>query len=68
MQVKNFFRYYAINRHKMTTVTPSCHSEDYSPDDNRYDQRQILYRVTWPWQFHAIDLRLRQVQKSIAGE
>lgn len=25
---------YAINRHKMTTLTPSVHVVDYSPDDN----------------------------------
>ena len=23
-QVKRFFRFYSINRHKMTTLTPSC--------------------------------------------
>ena len=25
------------------------------PDDNRFDHRPFLYRVTWPWQFRAID-------------
>ena len=34
-KVKKFFFYYAINRHKMTTLTPSYHAENYSPDDNR---------------------------------
>ena len=34
-KVKHFFRSYAVNRHKMTTVTPSYHAEAYSPDDNR---------------------------------
>ena len=29
-------RYYAINRHKATTLTPAYHAESYSPDDNRY--------------------------------
>jgi NAD+ synthase (glutamine-hydrolysing) len=32
-KVKRFFHFYAINRHKMTTLTPSLHCNDYSPDD-----------------------------------
>lgn len=31
-KVKHFFRCYAINRHKMTVLTPSIHIESYSPD------------------------------------
>jgi NAD+ synthase (glutamine-hydrolysing) len=31
-KVKHFFRCYAINRHKMTVLTPSVHMENYSPD------------------------------------
>jgi NAD+ synthase (glutamine-hydrolysing) len=54
-KVKFFFRMYAINRHKMTTLTPSYHAENYSPEDNRFDLRQFLYNVRWPWQFRAID-------------
>ncbi|KAK7107921.1 glutamine-dependent NAD(+) synthetase-like [Littorina saxatilis] len=54
-KVKLFFQLYAINRHKMTVLTPSYHAESYSPDDNRFDQRQFLYNVKWPWQFHRID-------------
>lgn len=53
--VKKFFRFYAINRHKTTVLTPSYHAESYSPDDNRYDHRQFLYNVRWPWQFRKID-------------
>ena len=34
-KVKMFFRKYAINRHKMTVVTPAYHAESYSLDDNR---------------------------------
>lgn len=34
-KTKNFFWYYGINRHKMTTITPAYHAEQYSPDDNR---------------------------------
>ena len=29
----------------MTTITPSYHAENYSPDDNRYDLRQFLYPI-----------------------
>lgn len=54
-KVKHFFRMYSINRHKMTTVTPSYHAESYSPDDNRFDLRPFLYNTKWPWQFRAID-------------
>lgn len=55
MQVKHFFRHYAINRHKATVLTPSYHAESYSPDDNRFDHRQFLYNTAWPWQFKRID-------------
>jgi NAD+ synthase (glutamine-hydrolysing) len=54
-KVKRFFKFYAINRHKMTTVTPSYHAENYSPDDNRFDLRPFLYRVDFKCQFDAID-------------
>ncbi|KAK9362265.1 hypothetical protein V1504DRAFT_403714 [Lipomyces starkeyi] len=49
-KVKNFFFYYAINRHKMTVITPSYHAESYSPDDNRFDLRPFLIpnqRYSW---------------------
>lgn len=61
-KVKHFFRLYSINRHKMTTLTPSCHAESYSPDDNRFDMRQFLYNVRWPWQFRLIDEEVRRIQ------
>jgi NAD+ synthase (glutamine-hydrolysing) len=54
-KVKRFFTYYAINRHKMCTITPAYHAEGYSPDDNRFDLRQFLYNVRWPRQFATID-------------
>ncbi len=54
-KVKHFFRSYAINRHKMTTITPSYFAETYSPDDNRFDHRQFLYPVDWSWQFARIN-------------
>ncbi|KAJ3703849.1 hypothetical protein LUZ61_007554 [Rhynchospora tenuis] len=54
-KVKHFFKYYAINRHKMTVLTPSYHAESYSPEDNRFDLRQFLYNSRWPYQFRKID-------------
>lgn len=61
-KVKRFFRYYAINRHKMTTLTPSYHAESYSPDDNRFDLRQFLYNIQWTWQFRHIDARVKKLE------
>ncbi len=54
-KVKFFFVQYAINRHKMTTITPSYFAESYSPDDNRFDHRQFLYPTDFTWQFNYID-------------
>ncbi|KDQ51052.1 hypothetical protein JAAARDRAFT_41517 [Jaapia argillacea MUCL 33604] len=54
-KVKHFFFEYARNRHKMTTITPSYHAEQYSPDDNRFDLRPFLYPSRFPWQFRKID-------------
>ncbi|XP_034084966.1 glutamine-dependent NAD(+) synthetase [Gymnodraco acuticeps] len=57
-KVKHFFRMYSMNRHKMTTVTPSYHAESYSPDDNRFDLRPFLYNTRWTWQFRCIDKQI----------
>ena len=54
-KVKDFWFYHACNRHKMTTLTPSYHAEDYSPDDNRFDLRPFLQNVRFDAQFAAID-------------
>ena len=56
--MKFFFKYYSINRHKLTTLTPAYHAENYSPDDNRFDLRQFLYNTAWSWQFAAIDIEV----------
>lgn len=69
-KVKFFWRMYAINRHKMTTLTPSVHVVDYSPDDNRYDLRPFLYPSNFPYQFAAIDrlaktLEERRAEKKV---
>ncbi|XP_012279665.1 probable glutamine-dependent NAD(+) synthetase isoform X2 [Orussus abietinus] len=63
-KVKHFYQCYAINRHKMTILTPSCHAEIYSPDDNRFDHRPFLYNHTWKWQFNAIDEQVNQIVRS----
>ncbi|XP_071644096.1 glutamine-dependent NAD(+) synthetase [Temnothorax longispinosus] len=60
-KVKHFYRCYAINRHKMTILTPSCHAESYSPDDNRFDHRPFLYNHSWKWQFAAIDEQVKRL-------
>ncbi|XP_030056591.1 LOW QUALITY PROTEIN: glutamine-dependent NAD(+) synthetase [Microcaecilia unicolor] len=62
-KVKHFFRSYAINRHKMTSLTPSYHAENYSPDDNRFDLRPFLYNSGWPWQFHCIDEKVLALEE-----
>ncbi|MBI1924131.1 NAD(+) synthase, partial [Candidatus Poribacteria bacterium] len=61
-KVKRFFYYYSVNRHKMTTLTPSYHAESYSPDDNRFDLRQFLYNVRWTWQFRKIDALVKKME------
>jgi NAD+ synthase (glutamine-hydrolysing) len=72
-KVKDFFRFYSTNRHKMTTLTPSYHAENYSPEDNRFDLRQFLYNTWWPWQFRRIDqlvksVEVRELSSSISVE
>ncbi|XP_056657118.1 glutamine-dependent NAD(+) synthetase [Monodelphis domestica] len=66
-KVKFFFRMYALNRHKMTILTPSYHAENYSPDDNRFDLRPFLYPSSWPWQFRCIDQQVVRIE-SFEGE
>uniref|UniRef100_A0A7S0EXQ7 Glutamine-dependent NAD(+) synthetase n=1 Tax=Hanusia phi TaxID=3032 RepID=A0A7S0EXQ7_9CRYP len=64
-KVKKFFFYYSINRHKMTSLTPSYHAEDYSPEDNRHDLRQFLYDASWTWQFRAMDHLQQEMQQDM---
>ncbi|KAL1412074.1 glutamine-dependent NAD(+) synthetase [Vanrija albida] len=54
-KVKHFWFTHAINRHKMTTLTPSVHMESYSPEDNRFDMRPFLYPSRFDHQFAKID-------------
>ena len=65
VKVKRFYRYYAINRHKMTTITPSIHGEKYGCDDNRYDLRPFLYNFNWDYQFKIIDQMIQDYKKGI---
>lgn len=60
-KVMHFFRMYSINRHKMTTMTPSYHAESYSPADQRFDHRPFLYNTRWPWQFKCIEDKVRML-------
>ncbi|KAM4848482.1 glutamine-dependent NAD(+) synthetase isoform X3 [Urocitellus parryii] len=62
-KVKRFFSRYSMNRHKMTTLTPAYHAENYSPDDNRFDLRPFLYNTRWPWQFRCIEDQVLQLEK-----
>jgi len=67
-KVKRFYHFYAINRHKMTTLTPALHCNDYSPDDNRFDLRPFLYPSFWKsWSFKRIDMELARIEKRLAG-
>ena len=65
IKVKRFFFYYAINRHKATTLTPSYHAESYGVDDNRYDLRPFLYNAKWDVQFKAIDEDVKEREKEL---
>ncbi|KAL8937177.1 MAG: hypothetical protein Q9216_004551 [Gyalolechia sp. 2 TL-2023] len=62
-KVKTFFHYYAVNRHKMTTLTPSLHCNDYSADDNRFDMRPFLYPPGFEsWAFRKIDAEVERME------
>ncbi|KAJ3136153.1 glutamine-dependent NAD(+) synthetase [Physocladia obscura] len=64
-KVKKFFRYYAINRHKTTILPPSYHMSPYSPDDNRFDLRPILYNASWSWQFEHMDIAVKKMEEVV---
>ncbi|KAM8939710.1 glutamine-dependent NAD(+) synthetase [Pelodytes ibericus] len=67
-KVKYFFRMYSIHRHKMTTLTPAYHAENYSPDDNRFDLRPFLYNTAWSWQFGCIDKEVTHLEENQGDE
>ena len=62
-KVKKFFRYYSMNRHKMTVLTPAYHCESYGNDDNRFDLRQFLYDTKWEHQFVQIDNIVKVIKR-----
>lgn len=64
-RVKRFYRFYAMNRHKTTIITPSIHLSAYNPDDNRHDLRPFLYSVGWPWQFGKIDRHVEELERQM---
>nr|POE63560.1 putative glutamine-dependent nad(+) synthetase [Quercus suber] len=61
-KVRDFMYYYAINRHKMTTMTPGLYLESYTPDDNRYDLRPFLY-PRFTFEHRKIENMLRKVSR-----
>ncbi|CAE8611166.1 unnamed protein product, partial [Polarella glacialis] len=67
-KVKDFYFYYATQRHKMTTLTPSYHAENYGPEDNRFDLRPFLYPVNFEWQFKQIDDAADALEEAQASE
>ena len=65
-KVLTFFGWYAFNRNKMTIVTPSIHGTNYSPDDNRYDQRPFLYPTATFWYSNGTQTGSDQAAQIIA--
>jgi NAD+ synthase (glutamine-hydrolysing) len=67
-KVLNFFHYYSVNRHKMTTMTPGLFIESYTPDDNRFDLRPFLYPSVWNnYERRKIDNLLKKMEEGEAG-
>ncbi|CAN3502701.1 hypothetical protein DICA1_E16512 [Diutina catenulata] len=62
-KVKKFFFFYAVNRHKMTTMTPAYHAEAYSPDDNRFDLRPFLINPYYPFARKRIDRLVEHINQ-----
>jgi NAD+ synthase (glutamine-hydrolysing) len=65
-KVMRFYRFYSLNRHKATIITPSIHLSAYDPDDNRSDLRPFLYVISWPWQFEKIKRHAEELEKKRA--
>jgi len=54
-KVERFYKMHMQNRHKMTTLTPSYHAENYSPDDNRFDLRPFCYKFPLTHQWNDVN-------------
>ncbi|KIW65049.1 NAD+ synthetase [Phialophora macrospora] len=67
-KVQRFFRFYAMNRHKSTVLTPAVHMSAYNPDDNRHDLRPFLYVIDWPWQFSKIREHANTLAKALENK
>jgi NAD+ synthase (glutamine-hydrolysing) len=73
-QVERFYHFYAINRNKMTTLTPGYHAEAYSPDDNRLyveyglpfvaPRVLILYTVTYVRSYCPLSTKAIRLRRS----
>ena len=61
-KVRHFNHYYSINRHKMTTLTPSYHAESYSPEDNRFDLRPFLL-PPFTWAYRKIERAVQALEE-----
>ncbi|CAK4013030.1 glutamine-dependent NAD(+) synthetase [Lecanosticta acicola] len=66
-KVLDFMFYYAVNRHKMTTMTPGLYLESYTPDDNRYDLRPFLYPVRFPFERKKVLDLVDRMERGQAG-
>jgi NAD+ synthase (glutamine-hydrolysing) len=62
-KVLNFFKFYSMNRHKTTILTPSPHLSTYNPDDNRFDLRPFLLNIWWPYQREKIMAHVDLIEK-----
>lgn len=70
-KVKTFFFYYSLNRHKVTTITPSYFADKSACEDSRYDHRPFLYNTGWCRQFDSIDadvIRREAADKHFDGD
>ncbi|KAK3073844.1 glutamine-dependent NAD(+) synthetase [Teratosphaeriaceae sp. CCFEE 6253] len=65
-KVRDFMYYYAVNRHKMTTMTPGLYLESYTPDDNRFDLRPFLY-PRFTFEHRIIENLLKKMEEGDAG-
>ncbi|KAF2725586.1 glutamine-dependent NAD(+) synthetase [Polychaeton citri CBS 116435] len=65
-KVLDFMKFYAINRHKMTTMTPGLYLESYTPDDNRYDLRPFLYPIWFPFERRKVLDMARKMEEGDA--
>ena len=64
-KVKYFHMQHYKNRHKMTTLTPSYHAEQYSPDDNRFDLRPFLYPMSLEHQHQDMEDMVALIEQQV---